>query len=95
MRSSRLEGEAWSLPDVVPGALPRPAVSGTSAGETAPRLQMDAQGAVVAQWPSGFRANERQVARYTPGTGWNSVASEPVASGPSASPPSPASSSAR
>ena len=95
LRFSRLEGQAWSLPDVVPGALPRPPVSGTMPGDTAPRLQMDAQGAVLAQWPSGFQANERQVARYTPGTGWSSAASEPVASAPSASPPSPASSSAR
>lgn len=95
LRFSRLEGEAWSVPDVLPGALPRPAVAGASTGENAPRLQMDGKGAVVAQWPSGFHANEQQVARYTPGEGWSAAASEPLASARSASPPSPAPSSAR
>ena len=95
LRFCRLEGEAWSVPDVVPGALPRPAVGNGSSGENAPRLQMDAQGNVLAQWPSGFHANEQQVARYTPGEGWSAATSEPLASARSASPPSPASSSAR
>lgn len=95
LRFSRLQGDAWSLPDVVPGALPRPPASGTAAGETAPRLRMDSQGNVLAQWPSGFHANEEQVARYTPAEGWSTAASEPVASAPSASPPSPAPSSVR
>lgn len=95
LRFSRLEGEAWSVPDVVPGALPRPEVGSAVTGETAPRLQMDAQGNVLAQWPSGFHANEQQVARYTPVQGWSAAVSEPLASARSASPPNPAPSSAR
>ena len=95
LRFSRLQGDAWSTPDVVPGALPRPAVAGTPAGENAVQLRMDAQGNVVARWPSGFHANEMQVARYAAGQGWSEATSEAVASAPSASPPSPAPSSAR
>ncbi|MBC5783582.1 hypothetical protein H8N03_11555 [Ramlibacter sp. USB13] len=95
LRFSRFDANGWSLPDVLPGALPRPAVAGTPAGQDAPQLQMDAQGNVMAQWPSGFHANELQVARYTAGQGWSRAVSEPVASAPSASPPSPAPSSAR
>lgn len=95
LRFSRLQGDAWSTPDVVPGALPRPAVAGTPPGENAVQLRMDAQGNVAAKWPSGFHANEMQVARYTAGQGWSEAASEAVASAPSASPPSPAPSSAR
>jgi hypothetical protein len=71
----------------VPGALPRPAVTGTPPGQDAPQLQMDAQGDVLARWPSGFHANQTQAARYTPGEGWSGAASEPVASAQSASPP--------
>lgn len=93
LRFSRLEDEAWSVPDVLPGALPRPAAGNAGTGENALRLQMDAQGNVVAHWPSGFHANQQQVARYAPGEGWSAAAGEPLASAPSASPPSPASSS--
>lgn len=95
LRFSWLDGGTWSQPDVVPGALPRPAVAGTPAGENGVQLEMDAQGVVTARWPSGFHANEEQVARYTPGEGWNRAASEPLASAQSASPASPAPSSAR
>jgi hypothetical protein len=95
LRYSRFDGSAWTRPDVLPGALPRPAVAGTPQGQVAPRLQMDEAGNVLAQWPSGFRANEMQVARYRPGQGWSEAASEPVASAPGASPPPPAASAAR
>jgi hypothetical protein len=94
LRFSVLGPEGWSLPDVVPGAMPRPAAPGAPPGQSAPRLQMDAQGNVVAQWPSGFEANEMQVARYTAGEGWGRAASEPVASAPNASLPPRAPSSA-
>ena len=95
LRFSRFDGKGWSPPDVLPGALPRPPVAGTPPGADAPRLSMDPQGNVTAQWPSGFHANEMQAARYTPGEGWSRPASEPVASAPSASQPNPSASSAR
>jgi hypothetical protein len=95
LRFSRLGPEGWSLPDVVPGALPRPATPGTPPEQDATKLQMDAQGNVVAKWPSGFHAGQDQEARYAPGTGWAPPASEPAASAPIASTPSPAPSSAR
>lgn len=83
LRYARFEAAAgWTQPDVVPGALPRPDVSGT-ADPTVPRLQMDAQGNVVAQWPSGFAADEMQTARYVAGQGWTEASSERMASGPS------------
>lgn len=94
LRFSRFDAQGWSVPDVVPGALPRPAAAGAPDGNDAPQLQMDAQGNVVAQWPSGFHANETQVARYSEAEGWTRAASEPVASAPSASPPPRAPSSA-
>lgn len=94
LRFSRFEqGSGWSPPDVLPGALPRPDANAGS--QDAPRLQMDAAGNVVAEWASGFQANEMQTARYVDGEGWTRAASEPVASAPSASPPPPAASSAR
>jgi hypothetical protein len=78
LRYSRFEPAAgWSPPDVVPGALPRPAAEGPP-GRNAPRLEMDAAGNVSAQWPSGFDAAEVQVARYTPGQGWTPAASQKV-----------------
>jgi hypothetical protein len=86
LRFSHYGPEGWSPPDVVPGALPQPDVAGTPAGQGAPQLQMDAQGHVVAQWASGFRANAKQSARYTPGEGWSRAVTEAVASAPSASP---------
>ena len=95
LRFSQLGAEGWSPPDVVRGALQRPAVAAAAPGQSAPQLWMDAQGRVVARWPSGFHANEDQMARYAPGEGWTGVVSVPVASAPSASPPSPAPSSAR
>jgi len=96
LRFSRFDAASgWSLPDVVPGALPRPEVAGTPPGRDAPQLQMDAEGNVVARWPSGFHANEMQTARYAAGQGWSDAASEPVASATPASPAPPAPSSAR
>ena len=94
LRFSRFDAQGWSVPDVIPGALPRPEAAGAPPGNDAPQLQMDAQGNVVAQWPSGFDANETQVARYVEGQGWQGATSEPVASAPSASPPPRAPSSA-
>jgi hypothetical protein len=94
LRFSHYGPDGWSLPDVVPGALPQPDVAGTPPGQGAPQLQMDAQGQVVAQWASGFHANEMQSARYTPGQGWSRAATGAVASAPSASPAPRAPSSA-
>lgn len=84
LRYSRFEQRTgWTEPDVMPGALPRPDVGGPSGGGDGPRLQMDAQGNVVAQWASGFDAGEVQVARHVAGQGWSRASSEPVASAPS------------
>jgi hypothetical protein len=91
LRYSRFDAASgWSIPDVLPGALPRPNVGARPDAPDAPRLQMDAEGNVVAEWPSGFHANETQQARYTAGQGWTRATSEPVASAPSASPANPA-----
>jgi hypothetical protein len=85
LRFSRFDAASgWSVPDVLPGALPRPPVAGSAPGDDGPRLQMDAEGNVLAQWPSGFRANEMQSARYAPAQGWSRPASEPVAVAPGA-----------
>lgn len=71
LRFSRYEpGAGWSLPDVMPGALPRSPTPGAPPGQGAVRLEMDARGNVVATWPSGFDANEVQTARYVDGQGW-------------------------
>jgi len=79
LRYSRFDAAGgWSQPDVVPGALPRPDVAG-SADPTVPRLQMDAQGNVVATWPSGFAADEVQTARYGAAQGWSAATSERMA----------------
>lgn len=94
LRFSRFDGTRWSTPDVLPGALPQPDVAGAPAAANAPQLQMDARGDVVAQWTSGFHANEMQVARFTPGEGWSRPVNQPVASAPSASLPPRAPSSA-
>lgn len=94
LRFSRFErGAGWSHPDVMPGALPRPDAG--AGNQDAPRLQMDAAGNVVAQWPSGFHAGETQTARYVAGSGWTQAASTPVASAPGASPAPPVPSAAR
>ena len=96
LRFSRFQdGAGWSTPDVLPGALPRPPLAGPAGAQDAPRLQMDAQGNVVAQWPSGFHAGEVQEARYVEGQGWTRAVSEKMASAPSALPALPAPSSAR
>lgn len=95
LRFSRFDGQAWSLPDVLPGALPRPAVAGAPPGQSAPRLEMDADGNVLARWPSGFHANEMQVARYAAGQGWSDATTETLASAPSASPAPPPAPAAR
>ena len=92
LRFSRLDpATGWSVPDVVPGALPRPAVVGAAPGQNAPELRIDDEGNVVARWPSGFHASEMQVARYSAGEGWSHAASEPVA----AAAPAPGASGAR
>jgi hypothetical protein len=78
LRFSRFDPVAgWSVPDVMPGALPRPP------GQASPaQLQMDGAGNVTARWPSGFDAQETQVSRYAPGQGWSAAISERVASAP-------------
>jgi hypothetical protein len=96
LRFSRFDAATgWAPPDVLPGAFPRPAAVGSPAAQHAPQLRMDAQGNVVAQWPSGIRANEMQAARYSAAQGWSQPASAPEPSAPSASPARPAPSSAR
>ena len=90
LRYSRFDSSGWSVPDVMPGALPQP----RSARAAAPRLQMDPQGQVVAEWTSGFDARQTQMARYVPGQGWSHAANE-LASAAPASPSLPPPSSAR
>jgi hypothetical protein len=91
LRFSRFDAASgWSTPDVLPGALPRPKAEGAAA----PQLSIDGDGKVTARWPSGFAANEEQVARYTPGQGWSRAVSAPLPA-PSGSPARPAPSSAR
>ncbi|HEX7890044.1 MAG TPA: hypothetical protein VF522_11855 [Ramlibacter sp.] len=93
LRFSHHGQDGWTAPDVMPGALPRP--DDRTGTRDAPRLRMDAQGDVVAEWASGFQANESQTARWTGSEGWSRAASEPAAPAPSASPALPAPSSAR
>ena len=86
LRFSRFEqGAGWSRPDVVPGALPRPDVEALA--DDGPRLEMDARGNVVAQWPSGFDESQMQTARYVDGQGWSEASSVPLAAAPATSPP--------
>ena len=74
LRFSRYEaGTGWSVPDVVPGALPRPAGQAS-----APQLRMDAAGHAFARWPSGFDEHEMQSARFVAGQGWSRAVSEPT-----------------
>lgn len=95
LRFSRFEATTgWSVPDVLPGALPKPAVAGMAPGQNAPWLEMDAQGKVLARWASGLRANAFQAARHVPGQGWEHPSSEPVAAAP-LTPALPAASPAR
>lgn len=82
LRFSRFDAAGWSVPDVMPGALPRAAGSQL-------QLEMDAQGHATARWPSGFEAQEAQVARYVPGQGWSKAVSEPVAAAPAPQPVRP------
>lgn len=82
LRFSRFEPAAgWSVPDVMPGALPRPPGQATP-----PRLEMDAAGNVTAQWPSGFDERETQASRYTVGQGWSRAVSVRLAAAAPASP---------
>lgn len=67
-------GAGWSIPDVMPGALPRP-----QASVAAIQLRMDEAGNATARWASGFDAHEMQVARFSEGEGWSRAVSEPVA----------------
>lgn len=81
LRFSRFDAASgWAVPDVMPGALPRPAGEPAQAGAAghAPQLHMDAQGNAFAQWPSGFDPGEVQTARYVAGHGWTRALSEPV-----------------
>jgi len=80
LRYSRFDSSGWSVPDVMPGALPQPA----SARAEPPRLEMDREGRVVAQWPSGFDSKDTQTARYVPGEGWSRALSAPLAAAPAA-----------
>lgn len=76
----------WTVPDVMPGALPRPP------GRASPlELHMDAAGNVTAQWPSGFDAHEMQLSRFAPGQGWSRAVSESLATAT----PAPTTSSTR
>lgn len=85
LRFSRFDpAGGWSQPDVIPGALPRPDVAGAN-DPTAPQLEMDAEGNAVARWPSGFAADEVQVARYGSAQGWAPATSERTAA--AATPP--------
>jgi hypothetical protein len=96
LRFSRFDAATgWSAPDVLPGAFPRPSAAGSPPAQYAPQLQMDAQGNVAAQWPSGFRADEMQAARYSAAEGWSRAASAPAAPAPRASPAPRAPSSAQ
>lgn len=72
-------GAGWSIPDVMPGALPRP-----QGAPAAIELRMDPAGNAVARWASGFDARELQVARFAEGQGWSRASSEPVAAAPPA-----------
>jgi hypothetical protein len=80
LRFSRFDSATgWSVPDVMPGALPRPPGQAAPDGvAAAPQLHMDAQGNAFAQWPSGFHPDEVQTARYVAGRGWTRALSEPV-----------------
>jgi hypothetical protein len=79
----------------MPGALPRPDVAGAAGAQDAPRLQMDADGNVTAEWRSGLNAAEVQVSRYAPGAGWSRALSQQTASASPASLGHPAAPSAR
>jgi hypothetical protein len=90
LRFSRFEpATGWSGADVVPGAMPRPHAGGAGADHDALQLEMDARGNVTARWPSGFDADQMQVARYAAGEGWSRALSEPLAAAP-AGPAAPA-----
>jgi hypothetical protein len=82
LRFSRFDPVAgWSVPDVMPGALPRPP------GQAAPpELRMDEAGNVTARWPSGFDPRDTQVARYTAGQGWSRAVSANLAAAPGPAP---------
>lgn len=85
LRFSRFDpGAGWSVPDVMPGALPRP-----QGQASPPQLQMDAAGNVTAMWASGFDAQETQVSRYTTGKGWSEAVGERVVSSNDASAAAP------
>lgn len=87
LRYSRYDASGWSVPDVMPGALPRP----RGERNAAPRLRMEANGEAVAEWPSGFDAKDMQTARYAPGEGWSRALSVASAAPASPAPPPPSS----
>jgi hypothetical protein len=75
LRYSRWDAaNGWSGPDVLHGALPQPRPAGLPHGQphppTAPRLVMDQQGTVHAEWPSGFHAQQVQASAFLPSRGW-------------------------
>jgi hypothetical protein len=77
------EATGWSVPDVMPGALPRPTQPGKSAGpavdDAAVQLEVDAQGNARAQWRSGFDAAQVQASTFLPGEGWSRAIDLPLA----------------
>lgn len=92
LRFSRFDASTgWSVPDVMPGALPRARGESAAAAGQAPQLHMDGQGNAFAQWPSGFDPHEVQTARYTAGQGWTRALSEPAPGAPTATANAPAS----
>ena len=91
LRFSRFEpATGWTVPDVMPGAMPRPPGQASP-----PQLQIDEAGNATAQWPSGFDPHETQASRYTVGEGWSRAVSERLASAQRASPAPPSPSSGR
>lgn len=87
LRYSRYDVSGWSVPDVMPGALPR----ARNEHSAAPRLQMDANGNATAEWASGFDPKQTQTARYVPGEGWSHAVNVASAAPASPAPPSPSS----
>jgi hypothetical protein len=78
LRFSRFQqGTGWSVPDVVPGALPRPVGQAEP-----PTLRMTASGEAFASWPSGFAADEMQTSRFVAGQGWSRAEGERMAVAP-------------
>ena len=73
----------WSGPDVMHGALPRSRPANVppelAYPPMAPRLTMDRQGTVHAQWPSGFDDQQVQASAFLPSHGWTQPEDRPLA----------------